>query len=147
MSLLDLVAPGVGKLFDIANTVIERLVPDKALAAKIQAETQAAIVQAQLAGELSQLEIDKTEAANPSIFVSGWRPFIGWVCGCALAYEFVVAPMAMWAASWAGVHVPAPPKLDDVLWQLMFGMLGMGSLRSFDKLKGTDTKSVGGSLK
>ena len=54
----------------------------------------------------------------------------------ALAYQYLMVPLAVWATSWSGYAFPRPPALDDTLWQLMFGMLGMGGLRTYEKLKG-----------
>lgn len=143
MSLLDLFAPGIGPLFQAINTVVDRVIPDKNAAEKLKNDIQKEMAEADVKGILAQLDIDKAEAASPSMFVAGWRPFIGWVCGAALAYQYVVAPIGMWAATWAGFHVPMPPKLDDVLYQLVFGMLGMGALRSFEKVSGVATKTIG----
>ncbi|HEV2161966.1 MAG TPA: hypothetical protein VGR52_07025, partial [Stellaceae bacterium] len=56
--------------------------------------------------------------------------------GGALAYQYLMVPLALWATSWSGYAFPRPPALDDTLWQLMFGMLGMGGLRTYEKLKG-----------
>jgi Holin of 3TMs, for gene-transfer release len=75
-------------------------------------------------------------AANRSLFVAGWRPFIGWCCGAALAYQYLLITVALWITSWAGYAFPNPPDLDDTMWQLMFGMLGMGGLRTYEKIRG-----------
>ena len=130
----------IGPLGNVVNTVIDRVVPDKAAAEKAKIQAQLALLESSTKGELAQIDLNKIEAANTSIFVSGWRPFIGWVCGSALAYQFVLAPISMWVASWVGFPVPLPPKLDDVLWELMFGMLGMGTLRTVEKWKGVAAK-------
>lgn len=88
------------------------------------------------ASDLAQMDINKAEASSGSVFVGGWRPFIGWCCGLALCFQYVASPLIVWAFQLAGHPLPTPPKLDDVLWELMFGMLGMGALRSFEKVKG-----------
>ena len=85
----------------------------------------------------SQQEVNKAEAASGSLFVAGWRPFIGWVCGCALLYEFIVRPLGIWSVA---VWLPGGPILpsissDGMLWELMFGMLGLAGLRSFEKTR------------
>lgn len=80
-------------------------------------------------------ETNKIEAAHSSIFVAGWRPFIGWVCGFALAFNYLVRPFWMWAVAVWWPEAPVPPSLDEMLWELMFGMLGMGGLRTFEKVK------------
>lgn len=97
-----------------------------------------------------QLEIDKVEAQHTSVFVAGWRPFIGWVGGFALAYQFILYPLMVWGWSllqshnWVPATLQPPPVLPaDQLWVILSGMLGIAGLRSFDKYKGTDTAQVG----
>lgn len=132
--------PILERIFPIIGEVVDRVVPDKVGAEKAKREIEAKLVDASVQGQLAQIEVNKAEAASSSIFVAGWRPFIGWVCGAALAYQFVVAPVSIWGASWAGFAVPMPPMLDDMLWQLILGMLGMGGLRTFEKLHGVASK-------
>ena len=89
---------------------------------------------------MGQLEVNKTEATHRSIFVAGWRPFIGWVCGVALAYHFIFAPMLAFvlvAFNVTGLHPSDLPVFDmDSLMTVLLGMLGLGGLRSFEKYKG-----------
>ena len=61
---------------------------------------------------------------------------IGWACGLALVIQYLAGPLMVWGGDLVGHPLPAPPKLDDVLWELMFGMLGMGGLRTYEKLRG-----------
>lgn len=143
MILLDLFAPGIGPLFAAIGTAVDRLVPDRNAAEKLKNDIQKEMAEADIKGILAQLDINKTEAASGSMFVAGGRPFIMWVCGAALAYQFVLAPIGMWIFAISGHPIPTPPKLDDMLWQLMFGMLGMGALRSWDKINGVDTRTIG----
>lgn len=84
-------------------------------------------------------KVIKIEAANPSIFVAGWRPAIGWIGVLALAYQFLLYPILQW------LPIDKHPLLPDsnTLFTLITGMLGIAGLRSFDKLKGTDSKSLG----
>tara|TARA_S200000501_G_scaffold59996_1_gene50362 strand:- start:287 stop:682 length:396 start_codon:yes stop_codon:yes gene_type:complete len=84
-----------------------------------------------------QIEINKQEAAHRSLFVAGWRPFVGWTCGVALAYHFVVAPLVLFAAAWFGAEIPELPTFDmEALLTVLMGMLGLGGLRTFEKYKG-----------
>lgn len=85
----------------------------------------------------AQIEVNKVDAANNSLFVAGWRPSIGWTCSAALFYQFVLSPIGLWAAAIAGHPLPTPPSLDGMLWELLFGMLGIAGLRSIDKKLGT----------
>lgn len=112
--------------------VLNKFVPDPEARAKAESELRNSLQ----AWDKAQTDVNAVEAANTNVFVSGWRPFIGWTCGLALAYQFVVAPLIMWITLTAGIHLAAPPKLDDMLWQLVFAMLGMGGLRTFEKIKG-----------
>ena len=76
-----------------------------------------------------QLEVNKTEAAHKSLFVAGWRPFIGWVCGIGLLYSVLISPvLAIWLVM---------PAIDsDLLMPTLGGMLGLGAMRSYEKVKG-----------
>lgn len=83
-----------------------------------------------------QLEINKAEAASGSVFKGGWRPFIGWVCGVAFAYHFVIQPFIVFGVAAAGVEIPPLPEFDmSSLMTVMMGMLGLGGLRTFEKTK------------
>jgi len=118
-----------------AKAIIGNLVAGKVK--KEEAEAQLELFLATANQELlkGQQEINKIEAQG-DLFRAGWRPFIGWVCGAAMCYQFIVRPILPWAATWAGATVPPMPGLEDVLWELMFGMLGLGGLRSYEKARG-----------
>lgn len=90
-----------------------------------------------------QLSVNAVEARHNSVFVAGWRPFIGWVGGFSLAYQFLLYPLLLWGVALSGVDIIAPPVLDaDELWVLVSGMLGIAGMRSFDKLKGKSTERI-----
>ncbi len=128
--------------------IINKVVPDKAAAAAAVANLNQMQLQGQLQDEVAQLQaitsaqsdVDRAEAASSNVFVSGWRPMIGWVCGAALCSQYILRPLLQWG--FAVIHQPVPslPGIDDNLWQLMFGMLGMGTLRTFEKVKGVAAK-------
>ncbi len=85
---------------------------------------------------MGQLEVNKAEAAHASLFVAGWRPFIGWVCGCAFAFTYIVKPYIF---PWFYAYFPELatfPSMDDGLMELTMGMLGIAGLRSWEKSKG-----------
>lgn len=96
-----------------------------------------------------QMAVNAVEAQHKSLFVAGWRPAIGWIGAVALAYQFVIYPLMLWV--WvvlagrgvipAGLDVP-PVLPTDALFSIVLGMLGIGGMRSFDKVKGVDTKRV-----
>ena len=95
------------------------------------------LMQGEINNAQGQLEVNKAEAASSSMFVAGWRPAIGWVCAAALVFQYLVRPLV--TAGFILAHHPLTvtlPGLDDNLWQLLLGMLGMGTLRTFEKTKG-----------
>lgn len=116
--------------------VLDKFVPDPEAKAKAESELRSSLQ----AWDKSQTDVNAVEAANANVFVSGWRPFIGWVCGLALAYQYVAAPLLMWVASSLHIALATPPKLDETLWQLVFAMLGLGGMRTFEKIKGVASK-------
>lgn len=126
----------IGAVANLGSSVVARIWPDATEVEKAKLAQISAEFTAQSQQIIGQIDINKTEAASTSLFVAGWRPFVGWVCGAAFAYQFVVAPIGLWVGFVVGHPIPAPPKLDDTLWQLVFGMLGMGSLRTYEKMKG-----------
>ncbi len=86
---------------------------------------------------LAQIEVNKAEAASGSVWKGGWRPFVGWVCGTAFAYHFVIQPLAIFIVAAYGMEIPALPEFDmGQLMTVLMGMLGLGGLRSFEKSKG-----------
>jgi hypothetical protein len=85
----------------------------------------------------AQIEVNKAEAASGSLFKGGWRPFIGWVCGGAFAYHFVLQPVIVFGVLTAGIDLPPLPEFDMAsLMTVMMGMLGLGGLRTYEKQKG-----------
>jgi len=130
----------ISAALDLGNTLITRIFPDPAQAANAKLE----LLKLQQSGDLAQMtaqtDINKVEASNLSIFVSGWRPAIGWVCALALAYQYLLKPLAMGILPNFGIAIAPLPGLDDNLWQLMMGMLGMGGLRTMEKMQGVASK-------
>jgi len=125
--------PIVTALLPVVGGLLDKLIPDKAAAEKAKLEMQVRLMEMAQQGDLAQLEVNKAEAASDGIFKGGWRPFIGWVCGAGLAYQFLARPILPWLLGAMGVQVPPMPGLDGMLWELVFAMLGMGGLRSLDK--------------
>jgi len=88
--------------------------------------------------DLAQIGVNTAEATNPNVFVSGWRPFIGWTCGSAFAWQFVGEPVLTYVLLVSGVTVPPMPILDwSQMSVVLTGMLGLGAMRSYDKQQGT----------
>lgn len=117
--------------------LLDKFVEDKDQKARLAHEiaTMAEKQAHQLA--LAQIEVNKAEAASGSIFKGGWRPFIGWTCGVAFAYHFVLQPLLVFVVAVSGVTVPALPEFDMAsLMTVLGGLLGLGGLRTFEKYKG-----------
>lgn len=87
-----------------------------------------------------QLEVNKVEAASSSLFTSGWRPFCGWTGGAALAFQFLIAPLLTWLTMLVGHPVIFPVLDTGPLTTILVGMLGLGSLRTYEKLNGVAAK-------
>jgi hypothetical protein len=86
---------------------------------------------------LAQIEVNKIEAQSPSFFKSSWRPFIGWVCGIAFAYHFVLQPFLIFGLTVYGIQIPSLPVFDmSTLMTVLGGLLGLGTLRTYEKSKG-----------
>ena len=128
MNWLSVVSPIVERVLDF--------IPNPAEKAKAQMEIQNQLMTAAIAESQGQLEVNKAEAASSSIFVSGWRPAIGWVCAFGFTWQFAVLPIASWLMTITGVTTPLPNIDTESLYSLTMGMLGMGALRSFEKWKG-----------
>ena len=86
---------------------------------------------------IAQIEVNKAEAASGSIFKGGWRPFVGWTCGIAFAYHFVLQPFFIFIFAYIGIETPDLPEFDiGTLLPVLGGMLGIGGLRTYEKQKG-----------
>lgn len=104
---------------------------------KERLDKKAVLARIALQPSLLQSEINKVEAGHKSIFVAGWRPFIGWVCGVALAYNFVLRDLMVWALALTYAETPPPPPLHlEVLTTILYALLGLGGMRTFEKLQG-----------
>ena len=130
----------ISAALDLGNTLISRIFPDPAQANQAKLELLKLQQSGDLATMTAQTDINKEEAKSSSLFVSGWRPAIGWVCALALAYQYLIRPLAGTVASIFEITIPVLPGLDDNLCQLMMGMLGMGGLRTFEKVQGVASK-------
>lgn len=129
--------------------ILGRFFPSKEKAQEFKAtmeqellKQEGEITKAALASQAAQIDVNKTEAASGSIFIAGWRPFIGWVCGSALVVQYIASPLLPWLGAVAGFELPPIPSLDDSLWQLMAGLLGLGGMRTFEKMKGVDRSTL-----
>ena len=117
--------------------VVGRFLPeDKEAKAKVEREIEQQLTDHLAKIDLAQLDINKQEAAHRSVFVAGWRPFIGWTCGIALAYNYVLQPILIFVLAQTG-HLMNLPSMDlNEIMPVLMGMLGLGGLRTFEKYKG-----------
>ncbi len=130
---MSLVSNLVGPVTGLLDKVIE----DKDQKAKLAHEIATMSDTHAQQALMGQLEINKAEAASGSVFKGGWRPFIGWVCGVAFAYHFVLQPLIVFGVTAAGIDIPELPEFDmGSLMTVMMGMLGLGGLRSYEKKQG-----------
>lgn len=125
-------------------SIINKFIPDPAERARMELE----VFKAKQAGDFKeldaslqlatgQMEVNKVEAASESLFKSGWRPFIGWICGTGLGYQFLLRPFLVWYSINHGWL--APPDLDmGTLLTLLGGLLGLGVMRTVEKSKGVN---------
>jgi len=132
--------PIIDGILGVAEKLIDKLIPDP----KQKAEALLKLKEMEQSGDLAviagQNSINAIEAANANVFVSGWRPFIGWVCGSALACQLVLGPMVMWGSALAGHPVALPVMQTELLTTLLVGMLGLGGMRTVEKLQGAASK-------
>lgn len=134
---------GIGSVLDFGSKIIDRIWPNPAErdAAKLE------LFKAQQAGEFKEMDqafqlaqgqigVNAVEAASSSLFVSGWRPAVGWCCAAAFAYKFVLAPSVAFGLAAAGHPVDLPVLDFSEMSTVLFGMLGMGALRTAEKIRG-----------
>lgn len=119
---------GIGAVADLAKSAIDRIWPDKTEQEKAQLSAALLVVQGQLA-------VNQAEAASSSVFVSGWRPYVGWVCGTAFAWNWIGLPVATAALQLMGHTLTLGPADLSEMMPVLLGMLGLGGLRTYEKVK------------
>ena len=134
MPIWTLLIPAISQLFD-------KIIPDPAARANAklaltQEANAAALQQLQLDLQAAQMQADinKQEAASPSLFIAGWRPFVGWVCGAVFAYHFILQPILTYIMAACGHSFPLPAFDMQQLSAVLMGMLGLGGLRTIEKI-------------
>ena len=117
--------------------LLDKFIQDKDLKAKLAHDIATMAEKHSHENALAQIEVNKIEAAYPDFFKSSWRPFIGWVCGVAFAYHFVLQPIIIFVVALFGAEIPALPEFDMAsLMTVLGGLLGLGGLRTYEKSKG-----------
>lgn len=131
---------GIFDLTSFLTPVVSKLaayIPDPEARAKAEAEATTQMLNFVSDQNKAQLSVDQAEANNKNVFVAGWRPFIGWVCGAVLCWNFIGLPLANWLLIMVQPNasmIPSIPVGD--LMPVLMSMLGMGAMRSYDKAKG-----------
>jgi hypothetical protein len=128
LGLASLVGP-------LVNSVVDRI-PNGNERARAKEELEKGLVDAANQVMLAQTKINEAEASHKSIFVAGWRPFIGWVCGVGICWSMVAQPVAQWAIIAWGDGTELPTIDTSYLMELVTAMLGMSGLRTFEKMRG-----------
>jgi|TARA_R110002020_G_scaffold65563_3_gene173133 hypothetical protein len=123
-------------LLPVVGDVLDRFFPNKEERAKAEREIEAKLTAHLASIDLAQLEVNKQEASHRSLLVAGWRPFVGWTCGLALFYTYLIQPMATFVLAQTGHLIQLPPVDLSAMMPVLLGMLGLGGLRSFEKYKG-----------
>jgi hypothetical protein len=119
------------------SQIVNKFVPDRDQQIKIQAELQQQLIQIEADAAKSQAAINQTEAASPNLFVSGWRPSVGWVCATAFAWQFVGQPaFSFFYTLYTKQPAPVIALDHDALNTVLFGLLGLGGFRTWEKVKG-----------
>ena len=125
----------LGPILEVGKTLLDRFIPDPEKKREAEMELVKMAADGELKQVIAQLEINAREATHASVFVAGWRPFFGWAGGAGFIYATILQPLLAWGASIKGW--PTPPTLNlDLLWVVVTGMLGIGGLRSVEKIRG-----------
>jgi hypothetical protein len=127
---------GIGEIAQAVGGIVNKFLPDKSQEEKDALTRELAQLQFDQAVIQSQTDTNKAEASNNSVFVAGWRPFVGWVCGCAFAWAFVAGPLVSYAARLLGATVALPVLDLSQLSPVLMGMLGLGAMRTVEKVNG-----------
>lgn len=129
----------LGPVLEVGKTLLDRFVPNPAKRAEAEMELVRMAAEGELKQVIAQLEINAREATNPSIWVSGWRPAFGWCGAAGFVYATIAQPILAWLSAAKGW--PEPPTINmDLLWVVVTGMLGIGGLRTVEKMKGVAGK-------
>ena len=131
-----MIAGLLGNLIGPVTGLLDQFIEDKDQKARLAHEISTMAERHAQDLAKGQLEVNKAEAASRNVFVAGWRPFIGWVCGVAMAYNYVVQPMLIFGLAQADYLVALPAIDLSEMMPVLLGMLGLGGLRSFEKFKG-----------
>jgi hypothetical protein len=122
-------------LFSFGEKLLDKFVTTPEEKARAQFELTKLLTETESKEILAQLEINSREAQHSSIFVAGWRPFVGWICGIGLGYQAIIHNLLAWLAKANGWELPPSPD-TDILIYVLGGLLGLGTLRTYEKKQG-----------
>ncbi len=123
---------GLDDAIAAALKVVDKFIPDPEAKAKFESELRGSLLQ----WDQGQMQVNAVEAANSNVFVSGWRPFVGWTCGVAFAYHYIIQPMALFVMASFGKALTLPAFQMESLLTVLLGLLGLGGLRTYEKHRG-----------
>jgi hypothetical protein len=126
----------------VIGSVLDKLFPDPNAAAEAKLKVmelaqrgELAALEADVKLATGQMEVNKAEAASGNAYASSWRPTIGYICAIGLAYNFIIHPLLLWAVAFGHIGITPPNLVSDNLMELVFGMLGLAGLRTFEKVR------------
>ena len=128
----------VESVVGVAGKVLDKFVEDKDLKTKLSAELKAQIISLDLAQAQANIE----QAKHPSVFIAGARPAIMWICAFGLGWQFVLQPIALWGLAVSSMDITLPVIQTEGLMTLTLSLLGLGSMRSFEKFKGIQRNNM-----
>lgn len=146
--LASLLGPLLGKIVDTVGSKIGVDMSSDELKTKkleIELELQKMVAEqekAVQAANIKQIEVNIQEAQHGNLFVAGWRPFIGWICGGAMAYHFIIQPLLVFLIATAGTTVDLPSFDMQSLLTVLMGMLGLGAMRTYEKVYGVSREAM-----
>jgi roadblock/LC7 domain-containing protein len=132
--------------FDFATTLttitqlVSKFVPDRDAQVKLEAELKVKFAEIEASQLAAQSEINKVEAASSSLFVSGWRPFLGWICGACILYSYLLCPILAFLIAEAGATATLPKLPTEDLFSLTLAMLGLAGYRTYERVRGVAAK-------
>ena len=127
----------LGSLIQPVSNLLDKAIPDQDLKRKLAHEIATLAEKQGHEIAIAQISVNKEEAASGSLFKGGWRPFVGWVCGVAFCYHFILQPLVIFIVAIAGVDIPDLPEFQmNTLLTVLGGLLGIGGLRTYEKQKG-----------
>jgi hypothetical protein len=126
----------------LADSAIKRIWPDATEVEKAKIAQLTAEVNAAWQSQMAQIDVNKIEAGSQSVFVSGWRPAVGWMCSAGFGYEFLLRPLVNGLMAAAGLPPAFPGVEVEALSSLLFGLLGLGALRTVEKINGVARASL-----